>query len=61
MTVSTLREMFVHDFEDIYYGESDAGDLLPENLEEEKSALDKLAGLTDEFEYDTVVEPVASD
>jgi len=42
-------------------GESDAADLLHQNLEEEKAALEKLAGLTEEFGYDAVRESTAAD
>lgn len=42
-------------------GESDAGDLLHETLEEEQQALKKLSEFTDEFEYDAVIEAGAAD
>jgi ferritin-like metal-binding protein YciE len=42
-------------------GESDVGDLLHDTLEEEKEALDTLSGLTDEFDYDVVMQSGAAD
>jgi ferritin-like metal-binding protein YciE len=36
-------------------GMDEAGDLLHENLEEEKAALEKLKNLTDDFEFEQVV------
>lgn len=37
-------------------GMDDAGDLLHQNLEEEEATLDKLASLTEDFDYESVVE-----
>jgi ferritin-like metal-binding protein YciE len=42
-------------------GMDDAGDLLHENLEEEQDALDKLASLTDNFDYESMTESTAAD
>ena len=42
-------------------GMDDAGDLLHENLEEEQDALDKLASLTDNFDYESMIESTAAD
>ncbi len=42
-------------------GMDEAGDLLHENLEEEQDALEKLASLTDEFDYERVIESSAAD
>jgi len=40
-------------------GMDEAGDLLHETLEEEEEALDKLAGLVDDFDYGRVTESAA--
>jgi ferritin-like metal-binding protein YciE len=37
-------------------GMDEAGDILHENLEEEEKALDKLATLTDDYDYDQLME-----
>jgi ferritin-like metal-binding protein YciE len=42
-------------------GMGEAGNLLHENLEEEEAALNRLASLTDTFDYDRVVESTAAD
>jgi len=42
-------------------GMDDAGDLLHENLEEEQDALDKLASLTDNFDYESMIKSTAAD
>jgi|AntRauTorcE11897_2_1112592.scaffolds.fasta_scaffold00012_48 ferritin-like metal-binding protein YciE len=40
-------------------GMDEASDLLHENLEEEKAALDKLSGLVDDYDYGAVTEAAA--
>ncbi|WP_123620915.1 ferritin-like domain-containing protein [Halorubrum sp. CSM-61] len=40
-------------------GMDDVGDLLHENLEEEKEALDKLSGFVDDYDYEKVTETAA--
>lgn len=40
-------------------GLEEGGDLLHENLEEEKEALNKLSSLTEEFDYEAIAEPPA--
>lgn len=40
-------------------GMDDAGDLLHENLEEEKAALDKLSGFVDDYDYSKITESTA--
>jgi ferritin-like metal-binding protein YciE len=42
-------------------GMDEAGDLLHENLQEEKDALEKLSSLTEEFDYGAVTESSAAD
>lgn len=42
-------------------GLDEAGDLLHQSLEEEKAALDRLASLTEEFDYGKVSESPAAD
>lgn len=42
-------------------GMDEVGDILHETLEEEKQALDKLAKLTDDYDYDGITESVTAD
>lgn len=42
-------------------GMDEAGDVLHETLEEEEEALDKLAGMVDDFDYDRVTESASGD
>lgn len=42
-------------------GMEEAGDLLHENLEEEQEALDKLASLAEDFDYEQMSESAAAD